>query len=54
MPELVPIWEVRNTMLDVVQLLRQFGLPGPAECKEVVDKLERVANAHWIIGVPQQ
>ena len=46
MPEFVPIWEVRNTML-------QFGLPGPAECKEVVDKLERVANSHWTIGAPR-
>jgi hypothetical protein len=54
MPEeaYIPIWEVRNTMLNVVQLLRTYGLPGPAECVEIVDRLEKAANAKWLIGIP--
>lgn len=48
----VPIWEVRNAMLEIVQLLRTYGLPGPSECNEIVERLEKAANAKWLIGVP--
>lgn len=48
----IPIWQVRETMLDVVRFLRTVGLPGPSKCDDIADKLEAAANAQWLIGVP--